>query len=53
MTQTIGWLMQFGGLVLVGVALLVGLVQGALRTEIALMAVGGALFLIGRKMYSS
>ena len=53
MTQTIGWLMQFGGLVLVGVALLLGLVQEALRTEIALMAVGGALFLIGRKMYSS
>lgn len=52
MSQTFGWLLQFGGLVLVGIALLVGLLQGQLRTEIALMAVGGVSFLIGRRLYT-
>ena len=52
MSESLGWLLQFAGLVLVGVALMVGLFQGALRTEIALMAVGGVSFLIGRRLYS-
>ena len=45
---SLGWLLQVGGLVVVGSALLIGLFQGALRVEIALMAFGGAAFLVGR-----
>lgn len=50
MIKSLGWLLQFSALVLVGVALLVGLVYDALRTEVALLAVGGGLFLVGRKL---
>jgi hypothetical protein len=40
--------MQVGALVVVGSALLVGLIYDALRAEVAMLAVGGALFLVGR-----
>lgn len=47
----LGWLLQFLALVVVGTALLVGLLQDALRTEVALLAVGGVMFLVGRRLY--
>lgn len=49
--QSFGWLLQFLALVVVGTALLVGLFYDALRTEIGLLAVGGLMFLVGRRLY--
>jgi len=48
--RTLGWTMQVVALVLVGTALLVGLFYDAVRGELAMLAVGGALFLVGRKL---
>lgn len=48
--QSLGWTLQFLALVVVGTALLVGLVYDALRTEVALLALGGGLFLLGRRL---
>lgn len=48
MRQTLAWLLQFFALVVVGSALLVGLVYDQIRTELVMMAVGGGLFLLGR-----
>ena len=49
--ESLGWVLQLLGLVIVGAALLVGLAYEALRTEIALLAIGGVLFLVGRRLY--
>jgi len=51
MRESLGWTLQFLGLVIVGTALLVGLIYDALRTEVAMLAVGGGLFLIGRQLH--
>jgi len=51
--KSLGWALQFLGLVIVGTALLVGLVYDALRTELAMLAVGAAFFLIGRRLLGS
>lgn len=48
MLQSLGWTLQFLALVVVGTALLVGLIYEALRLEVAMMALGGAMFLLGR-----
>ncbi len=48
MGRSLGWLLQVAGMVLVGSALLVGLLHEALRTEVVLLGVGGGLFLLGR-----
>jgi hypothetical protein len=48
MLAGLGWSFQLLGLVIVGTSLLIGLVYGAVRTEIAVAAVGAALFLLGR-----
>ena len=48
---SLGWVLQLLGLVIVGTALLVGLVHEALRMEIAMLAIGGVLFLAGRRLY--
>jgi cell shape-determining protein MreD len=48
MLRGLAWTMQVGALVVVGSALLVGLIYDALRAEVAMLAVGGALFLVGR-----
>lgn len=50
MLQSIGWTLQFLALVLVGSALLVGLAYDAIRAEVAMMGIGGAIFLLGRWM---
>lgn len=48
--RNLGWILQLFALVLVGTALLVGLVYGQVRTEVMMLAAGGAIFLIGRKL---
>ena len=48
MRPTLGWALQFLGLVVVGSALLVGLFYDALRLEVAMLAVGSGVFLLGR-----
>jgi hypothetical protein len=48
MLRSLAWTLQFAALVVVGTALLVGLLEDALRTEVALLAVGGGMFLLGR-----
>lgn len=48
MLESLGWTLQLLALVIVGSALLVGLAYDALRTEVALLGVGGGLFLLGR-----
>ena len=49
-SKSLGWALQVAALVLVGSALLVGLVYDELRTELVMLAVGGGLFLVGRKL---
>lgn len=46
--RTVGWLLQVLGLVLVGAALGVGLIYEQVRLELALLAVGGTVFVTGR-----
>ncbi len=48
MLRNLAWTLQVLALVVVGTALLVGLVYDQIRTEIGMLAVGGALFLFGR-----
>ena len=48
MLRSLAWTLQVLALLLVGAALLVGLVYDEIRTEIAMLAVGGAMFLLGR-----
>jgi len=48
MRAGLGWSLQLLALVIVGAALLVGLVDGAVRAELAIAAVGAGLFLAGR-----
>ncbi len=50
MRASLAWMLQLLALVVVGTALLVGLMHGALRTEVALLAVGGGMFLVGRML---
>ena len=49
--QSLGWVLQVLALVIVGTALLIGLFYEALRAEVAMLAVGGVLFLAGRRLY--
>jgi hypothetical protein len=53
MRASLGWLLQLGGLVVVGSALLVGLFHDALRAEIVMLAVGSGLFLLGHRLGKS
>ena len=48
MVTSFAWALQFLALVLVGSGLLIGLVYNQIRVELAICAVGGALFLLGR-----
>lgn len=53
MLRSAGRGFQLLALVLVAAALPVGLVYDAVRTEVAMLAVGGGLFLLGRLMAES
>ncbi len=48
MMRNLAWTLQVLALVIVGAALLIGLVYDEIRTEIAMLGVGGAIFLFGR-----
>ncbi len=48
MRQSLGWTLQFLALAVVGSSLLVGVVYDAVRTEVAMLGVGGGMFLLGR-----
>ena len=48
MRSSVGWVLQLLGLALVGSALLIGLVYNQVRLEVAICAVGGGMFLLGR-----
>lgn len=50
MRQSLAWTLQFLALVVVGSALLIGLVYDALRVEVAMLGAGGAMFLLGRRL---
>lgn len=52
MTSSLGWTLQLLALALVGGGLLVGLFYDEVRAELAICAVGGALFLLGRWLQS-
>jgi hypothetical protein len=48
--QNLGWTLQFLALIVVASALFVGLAYDLLRVEVGMLAVGGALFLLGRRL---
>lgn len=48
MTSGFGWFLQVLALVIVGSALLFGMAYNQIRLELAVAAVGGVLFLLGR-----
>lgn len=48
MLGSLGWTLQLLALVIVGSALLLGLAYDEIRMELAVAAVGGSLFLLGR-----
>ena len=48
MLAGLGWSLQLLALVIVGTSLLIGLVYGAIRAELAVAAGGALLFLLGR-----
>ena len=52
MLESLGWTMQFMALVVVGTALLVGLVYGSMHLELGMLGLGGVLFLTGRWLQS-
>jgi len=52
MLPGLGWLFQVLALVIVASALLFGLIYDRIRLELAVAAVGGALFLLGRWLQS-
>ena len=46
--DNLGWGLQLLALVVVGSALLIGLVYASMRAELSMLAIGGALFFLGR-----
>ena len=48
--EPLGWTLQFLALVIVGSALLVGLAYESMSAELTMLAIGGGLFLIGRRL---
>lgn len=52
MIASLGWSLQLLALVLVGSGLLIGLFYDQIRAELAVCALGGTLFLLGRWLQS-
>ncbi len=48
MAPVIGRMLQLAGLIILPIGLSYGLVQGEVRTEVKLLALGGFLFVLGR-----
>jgi len=52
MLPGLGWFLQVLALVIVGSALLFGLIYDQIRLELAVAAAGGVLFIVGRWLQS-
>ncbi|HWM94720.1 MAG TPA: hypothetical protein VN493_28460 [Thermoanaerobaculia bacterium] len=52
MLSSFGWTLQLLALALVGGGFLIGLFHNQIRAELAVCAVGGVLFLLGRWLQS-
>ena len=50
MLDSLGYTLQLLALIVVGSALMVGLFYNALRAELAMLALGGGMFLVGRRL---
>jgi hypothetical protein len=50
--EHLGWALQLVALLIVGSALLIGLAYQSMGTELTMLAVGGGLFLVGRRLRS-
>lgn len=46
----LGWALQLLALVIVGSALLIGLAYESMSAELTMLAVGGILFMLGRRL---
>lgn len=46
--QGLAWSLQLVALVIVGSALLMGLIYGSMRVELTMLAIGAGMFLAGR-----
>jgi hypothetical protein len=51
MRASLGWTLQVLALVVVALALVVGLAYDQLRAEVAMLGVGGGMFLLGRWLH--
>lgn len=49
--QSLGWVFQILGLVIVGAGFLIGFRYNVLRAELVMLAVGGLLFWFGQRLY--
>jgi len=52
MRASLGWTLQVLALVIVALALVVGLHYDQLRAEVAMLGIGGGMFLVGRWLQS-
>ncbi|HKI01492.1 MAG TPA: hypothetical protein VKK31_05890 [Thermoanaerobaculia bacterium] len=52
MRSGLGWFLQVLALVIVGSALVFGMIYDQIRMELAVAAVGGVLFLLGKWLQS-
>ena len=48
--EHLGWALQLLALVIVGSALLIGLAYESMTAELTMLAVGGGVFLLGRRL---
>ena len=48
--EHLGWALQLLALVIVGSALLIGLAYESMSAELTMLAVGGGVFLLGRRL---
>ena len=48
--EAVGWALQVMALVVVGSALLIGLTYESMSAELTMLAIGGVLFLVGRRL---
>ena len=47
MTPLIGRILQIAGMIILPIGLFIGMFRGDVRLEVKLLAIGGALFVIG------
>ena len=47
MSALVGRFLQLAGMVILPVGLMIGLLRGEIQTEVRLLAIGGAMFVLG------